>query len=223
MMTYWLLREKEAAKKRKQAMDDGKKWFRRARLAAQEGRTELAREAKLRALQAKDAYDNAVRALELIEMEKDVLRRQQAGLEIDRSGLERAEQIKRNFEAIGIDTTAAELDSLAERTDSDIAFARLRQNANAGLEPDNDHGLDVAGDEVAAPREHAPTDGTQSDGTQSDGGASSEANDAATPRRSQDPQASEPQNEDSSSSATPAKPPAEGGTSPFESIGPTRS
>lgn len=131
LLAHWLKQQKQEIRKKDEALETGKLWFGRARLAAKEGKQQLAQEAHKRASEAKQAHDKAVRQLESIAMELDTLRGSVTRTEpIDSGAAARAEQIQQNFSAIGIDSGEAELNELANRSGAERALGRLRQSLN---------------------------------------------------------------------------------------------
>ena len=101
MMVYWVKREREVRKKKDVAFEDAKKWFKRAKLAADRGETEMAAEAKQNVRNAKLRFEQAELLLEEIEREKEELRRdKERGTGIE---LKRANHLLNQFKEMGID------------------------------------------------------------------------------------------------------------------------
>ena len=145
VLKHWITQYKLAEKALEQARADGQKWFKRAKLAKEQGRLELVEPAKQQALEARERYEKA--AIRLAEA--DIQRR--AALEEAKSARaqatfnqaqQRAEQTAASFSELGIDPAFAGLEAEAERTldsdsspepelDDDDALRRLRGNVQA--------------------------------------------------------------------------------------------
>jgi hypothetical protein len=127
LLAHWLKRQKQVMREKEEALEEGKTWFKRAKLAHEKGERELAHKAHQRAADAKRKHDKALRELERIAMELETLRSSASDSPVSDSGAAaRAEQITQNFERMGIDTDMAALESLAERADADQALSNLR-------------------------------------------------------------------------------------------------
>ncbi len=123
LMVYWVKREKELQKARQKALDDGKTWFRRAKLALQKGRLDLAKEAKQRAEKAQFDFKEAERLLKEVESEKIKLQYESqapTGEEVMRS-----HRLLADFKEMGIDPEFEELERAFE-SDKQDALEQLR-------------------------------------------------------------------------------------------------
>ena len=125
VLAHWLQQERAARKEMDEALEQARMWLERARQAQQAGRTELALQARERGLQAREAHRNAEIRLQEAQVQQDAARR-----ELRTPGGDaqlRADQIKANFEALGIDMEAAAFDGLEEQASANEALAALRR------------------------------------------------------------------------------------------------
>lgn len=104
LLAYWITQQKEAERARDKALADGKAWFRRAKLALDAGKPEMASEAKGHALDARDRYERARLRLEIIAAERDVLRSTRGTInEAADRARERRQHAMAEFQRLGID------------------------------------------------------------------------------------------------------------------------
>lgn len=137
ILAFWLKQKREAERTLDETLEEGRTWFRRAKLAAEEGRNDLAAQARDRAMRARDRH----RAAELRIQEADVeiarLKEDAAGTGPSPAAI-RAQQIRENFEAMGVDIAAAELDELGESVQAEDALRALRERMNKDSDPTGD-------------------------------------------------------------------------------------
>lgn len=137
MLAYWIKQHKDAERERDEALADGKKWFRRAKLAAQKGEAAMADEARRRALEAKERHDKAKLRIEVIEMERDVLKSGQKAPDASfKEAMRRSQHAAEEFKKLGIDPGFAFVEDLGEEVETESALDRLRGRMQADQEPD---------------------------------------------------------------------------------------
>jgi hypothetical protein len=168
LLAHWLKRQKQVMREKEEALEEGKMWFKRAKLAHDKGERELAQKAHERAAEAKRKHDKSLRELESIAMELETLRSSASDSTATDSGAAaRAEQITENFERMGIDTDMAALENMAERADADQALSNLRNR----LGGEGDRAEDVADSSETAttPLEKIEEDGRHAESVDSEG------------------------------------------------------
>jgi hypothetical protein len=147
LLTYWIKEQKLAERAVEAAKADGEKWFRRAKLAMQADRPDMAIEAKQKALEARDAWQKARLRLDLVTTERELL---SGDIGLDVEGFKAAERrrahIASEFQKMGIDPGFAALEDAHEELEADDVLARLRdrmradRNAQRGIPPLRDAG-----------------------------------------------------------------------------------
>lgn len=110
LLAFWIREIKMQERAIERAREDGEKWFRRAKLALDAGKMDMASYAKEQAVEARDRFEKAKVKLAWAQSEKDLVR-----LESDRSNpvfeqaQKRAEHTLEEFRRIGIDPEFARL------------------------------------------------------------------------------------------------------------------
>ncbi len=139
LLAHWIKQEKEAERARDEALEEGSRWFRRARLARDAGDEELAARAREKVSEARQKHDEAIRRLNEAKSERDALRSGRVH-EVGDAELARSSQIKENFRELGIDPTEAEIDDVASEVAAGDALARLRARMGADTVHSGDDG-----------------------------------------------------------------------------------
>ena len=134
MMVYWVKQQKLLEQKRDKALEDGKVWFKRAKLAMNAGKMDMAAEAKQEAMNARMRYEMAVEMLADVQEEKRAL--QMDTWKPDTAGLQRAHHLMDQFKELGIDPEMAQLEDAYKdvgATDAlDALRARMQMEGDGG-------------------------------------------------------------------------------------------
>lgn len=159
LLSYWVKEQKLAERDKEQALEDGKTWLRRARLAMQKGEEELASLASEQAFAARERFRKAEARLFVIEHEKELLK---AGARdfssVYREASRKVEHMKGEFEKLGIHLEFAALEFPVDR---DLSEREVLQRLRTRMESDVMRGRQPASPEarVASPPEPAAGSG----------------------------------------------------------------
>lgn len=112
LLAHWLAQHKTTARERDEAKDALETWFKRAKLALDKGELELARAAKDKAAEAREAYRVATARLVEIDTELSRVRGELAAPDTGDSlaAHERAAQAAEEFRKLGIDPRFAAME-----------------------------------------------------------------------------------------------------------------
>lgn len=137
LLAHWLRQKREAERELEETLENGQTWFRRAKLAAEQGRDDLAVQARDRALAARDAHRAAEKRLQ--EAEVEIARIKGDGTTPESTAaLLRAQQIRENFEAMGVDVAAGEFEELSDAVEAEDALRALRERMKDETNPQGD-------------------------------------------------------------------------------------
>ncbi len=119
MLSHWLAQKKTTEREHEEADEEFKKWFRRARLALDQGEADLARSAKTAADEAHTRRHRAAARLAQIEDEVQRVRElaAQPDTELFEEARRRAEHAIAEFRKLGVDGRFAALDDAARAAD----------------------------------------------------------------------------------------------------------
>jgi hypothetical protein len=169
LLVHWISQKKQAERERNAAKEELATWFKRARFALDKGEVELARAAKERALDARNAMDGASARLVEILTELDRVRAEpEESLDV-LAAKARAAHTAESFRALGIDPKFAALEEAGYGHGLDALLDANPETADAtgattGVEDDvwaeADALLDAPIESTTAPQLENPEDET---------------------------------------------------------------
>jgi molecular chaperone GrpE (heat shock protein) len=133
LLTFFITQRRKLERERDAALDEGKKWFRRIKVAEQAGQPELAEAARAKFVEARQAHDEVARKLDVLAMERDVMLSTTPRVDAEYEAIRRRTiHAMEEFRKIGIDPQFAGLDVSAVEAEADEALVRLRGRMEGG-------------------------------------------------------------------------------------------
>lgn len=137
VLAHWIAQQKSAERACEEAKDEGELWFKRAKFAMEQGRMDLASQAKERAILARDRYERAARHLAEVSAERERIANEarEAGKDTRYvQATERANATADAFRKLGVDPAFAALEEQSERGALDALAAPIHDENDAALD-----------------------------------------------------------------------------------------
>ena len=126
---YLVKEENRLEEELEAARADVQKWVKRSKLAFKKGESELGREAKERAIQAKQAFDSMQQELTTIKLKKADLRRRNAFTD-ESEAIIHAEVLVEQFRMMGISPEESEANEIASRMQAELDLADAKDRTD---------------------------------------------------------------------------------------------
>ena len=126
---YLVKEENRLEQELETARADVQKWVKRSKLAFKKGKLELGREAKERAIQAKQVFDSTQQELTTIKLKKADLRRRNAFTDESETIIQ-AEVLVEQFRMMGISPEESEANEIAGRMQAELDLAEVKDRTD---------------------------------------------------------------------------------------------
>lgn len=126
---YLVKEENRLEEELETARSQAQKWVKRSKLAFKKGELELGREAKERALQAKQTFDSTKQELTTVKLKKADLRRRNAVTD-ETETIIRAEVLVEQFRMMGISPEESETNEIVGRMQAEMDLAEVKDKTD---------------------------------------------------------------------------------------------
>lgn len=133
LLTFFIAERRKLERRRDEALEEGKKWFRRIKVAENAGQAELAEAARAKFDEARQAHAEHVHKLEVLAMEREVMLSTTPRTDPEYEAIKRRTlHAMEEFRKMGIEPQFARVEIDAVEAEAEDALARLRGRMEGG-------------------------------------------------------------------------------------------